>query len=275
MFKPLFIAAVLPALAVVAQVGPTEPAPGDSFNEGASCTIDWTVDTTGQWTTLNIELMTGSNEDMEHLTTVATVDGTKQSSFSYTCPQVTPNSAIYFYQFSTPAAPSNKTWTGRFSIADTNGKTTDPTETTDGIQWGTGKLLDASSTTPAPSYLAQDPSSSTSSGLASGSAAATTIPPTAAVSSTAGSSTASSSSSTSSIGTSSITSVSGRVVSSNTPGSSSTLRSSSTSGSSAPSSAPASSSTSGAAMLVPNLQARSMQAFAGLACTAIVFATLF
>lgn len=67
MFKSLLIAA-LPILAVVAQVEPSEPAPGEKFNEGADCNISWAVDPTGTWTELNIELMSGSNTQMTHLT---------------------------------------------------------------------------------------------------------------------------------------------------------------------------------------------------------------
>ena len=59
---------------------------------------------------------------------------------------MTPNSAIYFYQFSTPAAPKNLTWTTRFTIAASDGSVTAPANDTqpDGqkIPWGVGELLD-------------------------------------------------------------------------------------------------------------------------------------
>lgn len=46
---------------------------------------------------MSIELMTGSNLEMSKLATVATgLDGTNATSYNYTCPSVSPNSAIYF-----------------------------------------------------------------------------------------------------------------------------------------------------------------------------------
>ena len=50
------------------QVVPTGPAPGDVFNTGAQCTITWDADKTGAWKSLGIELMTGDNFNMVHLT---------------------------------------------------------------------------------------------------------------------------------------------------------------------------------------------------------------
>lgn len=135
---------------------PTAPGPGDVFKEGGDCTFTWTPDTTGVWKVMNVELMTGSNLGMIHLDTVATLDGTSttDTTFTYTCPAVIPNSAIYFYQFSSPASP-NRTWTTRFTIADPTGATTPPTEATQPgtnapIPWGTGALQDPSKARPAP-----------------------------------------------------------------------------------------------------------------------------
>ena len=56
------------ALVALAEVTPTNPGPGDVFQQGGSCTIGWNPDTTGTWKTLNIELMTGDNFNMVHLT---------------------------------------------------------------------------------------------------------------------------------------------------------------------------------------------------------------
>ncbi|KAJ3012007.1 hypothetical protein NUW54_g1998 [Trametes sanguinea] len=103
---------------------------------------------------------------MIHITTVANLDGTDASktTYSYDCPQVTPNSAIYFYQFTSPDA-ANRTWTTRFAIADANGNTTPPANSTqpDGqaIPWGVGNLVDPSSAVAAPSYLASGTTGST------------------------------------------------------------------------------------------------------------------
>ena len=47
---------------------PTAPGPGDVFKVGGQCTFTWTPDTTGTWTEMNVELMTGSNTGMVHIT---------------------------------------------------------------------------------------------------------------------------------------------------------------------------------------------------------------
>lgn len=119
---------------VSAQVSPTDPGDGDSFNEGTTCHIVWTPDTTGKWKNMTIQLMTGGNFDMIPLATVATgIDATSSSdtTFDYTCPQVTPNSAIYFYQFSaTGVSDDDNQWTARFTIAGKDGSSTAPLNTT-------------------------------------------------------------------------------------------------------------------------------------------------
>lgn len=148
--------ALLPLLARADPV----PLTPDTSNEGATCTINWNPDTTGTWKVMNIELMTGPNAPMKHLKTVATLDGTstKVTSFTYPCPAVEPNSAIYFYQFSTPAKPDALTWTTRWAIADPNGKVTPPPQQTqpDGqaVPWGDGNLTNAKEANAPPAYLA-------------------------------------------------------------------------------------------------------------------------
>ncbi|TBU33998.1 hypothetical protein BD309DRAFT_969427 [Dichomitus squalens] len=151
-----------------AEVVPTAPGPGDVFKQGGQCTFTWTPDTTGVWKQMNVELMSGDNWQMSHITTVATnIDGTDatKATFSYNCPEVTPNSAIYFYQFSTPSAPSNLTWTTRFTIAGADGSTTAPTNQTqpDGqsIPWGVGALVDPSTAVAAPNYIASSGAAAT------------------------------------------------------------------------------------------------------------------
>lgn len=153
-FSTLFLSIALVALA---DVTPTDPSPGQVFQAGAACAIAWNPDTTGTWKTLNIELMTGDNNNMIHLTTVGTVDGTASpGTFSFPCPAVTPAAPIYFYQFSSPAA-TDKQWTGRFTITSVAGQTVPaPNQVQpDGqaIPWGTGALVDPSKAVPAPSYL--------------------------------------------------------------------------------------------------------------------------
>ncbi|KAG8849499.1 hypothetical protein FRB91_009841 [Serendipita sp. 411] len=85
------LAALLLASLVRSEPVPLEPSGTSVFNEGGNCTILWTPDTTGVWTTMNIELMTGDNFNQVHLKTVATVDGTDATnpSFSYPCLSVT------------------------------------------------------------------------------------------------------------------------------------------------------------------------------------------
>lgn len=107
------------------------------------------------WKDMNIELMTGDNFNMIHLTTVTTgQDGTVDGRFQFPCPQVTLHSAVYFYQF-TNTKTSDKTWTTRFAISTAAGATTPPPNDTqpgtdDKIPWGVGALADPSKAVPAP-----------------------------------------------------------------------------------------------------------------------------
>jgi hypothetical protein len=175
MFALLALSATLFTTLVRADVTPLAPAPGDVFNEGSTCHIAWTPDKTGTWKTTSIELMTGNNLNMVHLTTVTTVDGTTASTFDYPCPSVTPNSAIYFYQFTSPNSP-DVLWTGRFAIADASGNTVPPAQNTqpngDAIPWGTGALTDPSTATPPPPYRATNGTNGTSSAVPGGSSSA-------------------------------------------------------------------------------------------------------
>ncbi|RDB14693.1 hypothetical protein Hypma_016310 [Hypsizygus marmoreus] len=145
------------ALLARADVFPNEPA-GGIYRSGTTCRIGWAGDTTSStaWKDMTIQLMTGDNFNMVHITTVATGrDGTVDGSFSWICPEVTPNSAIYFYQFRSPHTP-NYQWTTRFTIASSTGQTTPPSENIqpDGahIPWGTGALKDPSAAVPAPVF---------------------------------------------------------------------------------------------------------------------------
>jgi len=163
-------------LLVRAQVTPNTPITGKA---GSTCSISWSGDSnsTSNWSNMAIELMTGDNFNMVFLTTVTTgQDGTKDGSFTWTCPQVTPYSAIYFYQFISPTESSDPQWTTRFAIASSSGTTTTPTNTTqpngDQIAWGTGALVDASSASAAPAFA---------SGATSGSVPATSALPSSAL----------------------------------------------------------------------------------------------
>jgi len=104
---------------------------------------------------MNVELMSGSNLQMNHITTVASVDGTKTGTFSFACPEVTPNSAIYFYQFSSPNS-SVISWSTRFTIAGADGSTTPPANANQPspanppIPWGVGDLVNHADAVAAP-----------------------------------------------------------------------------------------------------------------------------
>ncbi|KAG8885302.1 hypothetical protein FRB99_004468, partial [Tulasnella sp. 403] len=116
MYRPLsavFAVASTLSVTVFAAPSPLTPPTGAA---GKTCTISWTPDTTGTWKETNIELMSGNNQAMTHVTTVATVDTTSAapSTFTYPCPDVSPNSVVYFYQFSHSTEPTNLVWTTRF-----------------------------------------------------------------------------------------------------------------------------------------------------------------
>ncbi|KAF8196889.1 hypothetical protein K438DRAFT_1585844 [Mycena galopus ATCC 62051] len=174
MFTSIVFTSVLASSAVLlsqAIVTPNEPGPGESFDEGAQCHIAWDGDATSTtaWKNMAIQLMTGPNEAMVPVTTVATgQDGTVAGTFDYTCPQVTPNSAIYFYQFVSGGTP-NITWTTRFTIAAADGSSTNATlseKASDGttVFYGTGALVDPSTAVPPPTFDATNTTTTSSSG---------------------------------------------------------------------------------------------------------------
>ncbi|KAG9003720.1 hypothetical protein FRB95_002835 [Tulasnella sp. JGI-2019a] len=139
--------------------GQPEPLQPTNGRVGSQCEISWLPDTTGKWMQTNIELMTGSNTAMAHITTVATLDTivTAASKFIYPCPNITPTAAIYWYQFSHAAEPANLVWTTRFAIEGPNGQITAEEHSRqpggDAIPWGTGRLVNPSLAKPAPSYI--------------------------------------------------------------------------------------------------------------------------
>ena len=62
------VALLASATFVHAQIDPSAPGPGDVFKQGEQCTFTWNPDTTGTWKETNVELMTGNNLQMIHLT---------------------------------------------------------------------------------------------------------------------------------------------------------------------------------------------------------------
>ncbi|GAA5941269.1 hypothetical protein JCM10213_007469 [Rhodosporidiobolus nylandii] len=153
------------------QVVPTAPGPNDVFR--------WNLDTTNTWTNFSITLKTGANLNMITLEEVVSgLDGTTGTGeYSWTCPEVTPNSKIYFYAFE--QAGEDQSWTTRFTIAAADGSTTDPTNTTDGIAWGTGRLVGTSSSGSSDSSSSaaagSGPASSASSSASSASSSASSV----------------------------------------------------------------------------------------------------
>ncbi|PWN34107.1 uncharacterized protein FA14DRAFT_161635 [Meira miltonrushii] len=137
----------------------------DVFIEGGACRASWIPDKSGAttWKNMTIDLMTGSNLQMTKLGTVTSnIDGTNPNltSFNYTCPQVTPNSAIYFLQYSHDGG-KDPTWTTRFAIADQAGNVTPPPNANQpqggspAIPWGEGALVLNNTPTATPSSTAQ------------------------------------------------------------------------------------------------------------------------
>lgn len=74
MFSKRAFSAFVTAAALVgvahADVTPSEPGPGSSYQAGGTCTLSWIGDaeSTTAWSDMSIQLMTGSNFDMVHLT---------------------------------------------------------------------------------------------------------------------------------------------------------------------------------------------------------------
>ncbi|EPT03780.1 hypothetical protein FOMPIDRAFT_1115297, partial [Fomitopsis schrenkii] len=141
----LAVSASLATLAL-AQVTPTAPGPHENFIAGSNCTIQWNADTSGAWTNMAIDLMSGSNDNKSTVTNVASgLDGTDTtlSPYNWTCPEVDPYSAIYFYQFTNGSSNgSDPQWTTRFTIASPANASVAPEYSQqpngDPIPWGTG-----------------------------------------------------------------------------------------------------------------------------------------
>ncbi|RPD67177.1 hypothetical protein L226DRAFT_556872 [Lentinus tigrinus ALCF2SS1-7] len=145
MFSLLLL--VASSIAAAAELTPVAPGPGDTFATGSPCTIQWDADTSGKWTNMSIYLMSGSNDNMTRVTTVTSgVDGTDGtlSPYQWTCPDVEPYSAIYFYQFTNGDDSEDSKWTTRFTITSPSGESERPQHKTqpdgDAVPWGEGHL---------------------------------------------------------------------------------------------------------------------------------------
>ncbi|KAG6888341.1 hypothetical protein C0995_009088 [Termitomyces sp. Mi166 len=133
MLSSIFIGIALACLSVHADVEPSYPA-GDIQTTGKTCHIAWKgdQDSTTIWKDMSIELMTGDSSRM-----------------------VTPNAAIYFYQFRSPHT-STYEWTTRFAIISSSGEITVPPHSThpdgESIPWGVGGLVPSSIVVPPPTF---------------------------------------------------------------------------------------------------------------------------
>ncbi|CDU23325.1 uncharacterized protein SPSC_01954 [Sporisorium scitamineum] len=207
----------------------TAPSPltPSTTNEGSPLLIQWDTTTSQTWKSMEIKFMTGSNQNMTELYTVATgVDGTSSGAgkLLWTAPNVSPNSAIYFFQFTHNG--QDPTWTTRFAIADTTGAVTWPpyAKQPEGasIPWGQGRIVSG-----AVSAASSSNSSSSSSASASGwitSASATGSSASASASSISSSSSASASQSSASVSSSSSSPSSSQTSSSQKSSASTTAR---------------------------------------------------
>ncbi|KIK68092.1 hypothetical protein GYMLUDRAFT_155635 [Collybiopsis luxurians FD-317 M1] len=151
-------------------ITPTAPGPGDKFKAGSLCTIQWQP---GNWSEFSITLMSGSNLQMQPVKLVASdLNGSDASvsSYNWTCPEVDPYSAIYFYQFTEGNDTANSKWTTRFTITSPSGDSTPPPNATqsngDAIPWGFGSLRNSTFTSTA--TAATTPSTPTTSFTSSG-----------------------------------------------------------------------------------------------------------
>ncbi|RUS26919.1 hypothetical protein BC938DRAFT_483935 [Jimgerdemannia flammicorona] len=144
------VASLALATAVSATLSPTDPGPTTVWSPGKQYPILWIDDNvaplvTAAWKKMTIDFMTGDNLNQVQLTTVATgVDASKVSSYTWTCPTVSPPSQIYFFRFSAGDG-TNFAWTTRFTITGIDGVSTVPPPNTtqpDGqkIGWGIGAI---------------------------------------------------------------------------------------------------------------------------------------
>ncbi|ORE09521.1 hypothetical protein BCV72DRAFT_254813 [Rhizopus microsporus var. microsporus] len=131
---------------VEAAVAPTYPSPGTIQVQGQSYDITWTFDGKNASETYQIDFMTGSNLEQKKLATVATGVPANLLKYPFVAPQVSPNSAVYFFMFT--GSQGDQAWTTRFGIVAANGDklTPEPQQTQptgEKIPWGDGKLLTA------------------------------------------------------------------------------------------------------------------------------------
>ncbi|KAI8092659.1 uncharacterized protein BX664DRAFT_327837 [Halteromyces radiatus] len=178
MFNKLILAAttlLASSFVADASMAPSYPSPGTVWKAGQQYDILWADDSTSPsiasgWKDFKIDFMTGDNNNQIFITNVASnLDGTKISKYTWTAPEVNPNSAIYFFMFTNTAG--NSAWTTRFGISGPNGELTPPEHATqptgEKIPWGVGALASGNSTSSA--------SNSTQSSIASSASASVSV----------------------------------------------------------------------------------------------------
>ncbi|KIM90856.1 hypothetical protein PILCRDRAFT_811345 [Piloderma croceum F 1598] len=128
-FKYLFLLSIFVGVKSATTFLPTSPGIGDKFEAGSDCPIKWDIDTTGLWTNVSIDLMTGSTQNITLLRNVVhKLDGTisRPIPFTWVCPPVNPCFANYFYQFTNGDDKPSALFTPRFTIASSSGASTLP-----------------------------------------------------------------------------------------------------------------------------------------------------
>ncbi|KAF8843131.1 hypothetical protein BDN67DRAFT_239401 [Paxillus ammoniavirescens] len=155
MYKHPLAATVAPLLFLLCLVMPCAksaitPGPGDVYTSGRPCSFEWKSDAIRTWKNVTLELMNGSDYKRSSVMCGGSVlDGTSESTYNFTCPNVTPNSNIYFCQTFNEADVENPVWTARFTIASPTGVVT-PAEYSrqpggSPTAWGDGRPVEPSS----------------------------------------------------------------------------------------------------------------------------------
>jgi hypothetical protein len=86
----------LQQLSKIEAVTPTAPGPKEVFTARQQCKLSWNLDKTNKWKSFSVDLMSGSNLDMNVVTNVFKgMDGTTgKTSHVWKCPEVDPCSAV-------------------------------------------------------------------------------------------------------------------------------------------------------------------------------------
>ncbi|EIM20812.1 hypothetical protein WALSEDRAFT_33035 [Wallemia mellicola CBS 633.66] len=154
MFKSATLLVLLSlSIESLAKVLPTEPSPDSKWAVGSKQTIQYKIDNDDKdtkWDKFSIELMTGPDLYTIFVGKVAeniTVDDDeKKGKLEWTLPEtVNPHSQIYFLQFYNSDNATDKTWSTRFTITDTDGSSVPPAHSTQpksgkDTPWGIGLL---------------------------------------------------------------------------------------------------------------------------------------